>query len=104
MLVIACALSLLLCLLAPWAEGQYTEQLDLHPLPQSQLLAAFNFKANTTKSDFDAQNCISALASVAGTLRTGDNDHDMAPVKEALVSSCGLGSMHTRTNKQMLAG
>jgi phosphatidylinositol glycan class T len=56
MLVIACALSLLLCLLAPWAEAQYTEQLDLHPLPQSQLLAAFNFKANTTKSDFDAQN------------------------------------------------
>lgn len=55
MLAIVFALSLL-CLFAPWAEGQYTEQLELHPLPQSQLLAAFNFKANTTKSDFDAQN------------------------------------------------
>ena len=55
MLVIVFALSLL-CLFAPWAEGQYTELLQLHPLPQSQLLAAFNFKANTSLSDFDAQN------------------------------------------------
>lgn len=55
MLIIAFALSLL-GLFAPWVEGQYTEQLELHPLPQSQLLAAFNFKANTTLADFDAQN------------------------------------------------
>ncbi|KAI5199567.1 putative GPI transamidase component Gpi16 [Aureobasidium subglaciale] len=55
MLIIVFALSLL-GLFAPWVEGQYAELLELRPLPQSQLLAAFNFKANTTLSDFDAQN------------------------------------------------
>jgi phosphatidylinositol glycan class T len=62
MLVLVFGLSLL-CLLVPWAQAQqqqqqqqYTEQLELRPLPHSQLLAAFNFRTNTTLSDFDAQN------------------------------------------------
>ncbi|KAK0388846.1 hypothetical protein NLU13_5089 [Sarocladium strictum] len=34
----------------------YHEQLTLRPLPLSSLLASFNFKTNTSQSDFDAQN------------------------------------------------
>lgn len=37
------------------APTDYHEQLTLRPLPLSSLLASFNFKSNTTLSDFDAQ-------------------------------------------------
>jgi phosphatidylinositol glycan class T len=42
------------CLLASAAD--YHEQLNLHPLPLSALLASFNFRANTSIADFEAQN------------------------------------------------
>ncbi|PNP39690.1 hypothetical protein TGAMA5MH_08361 [Trichoderma gamsii] len=35
---------------------EYHEQLNLRPLPLSALLASFNFRANTSIADFDAQN------------------------------------------------
>jgi phosphatidylinositol glycan class T len=45
------------CLVA-WgaAAADYHEQLNLRPLPLSSLLASFNFKANTSIADFEAQN------------------------------------------------
>lgn len=36
--------------------ANYQEHLLLRPLPQSSLLAAFDFKSNITLSDFEAQN------------------------------------------------
>lgn len=38
------------------AAADYHEQLTLRPLPLSNLLASFNFRANTTLQDFDSQN------------------------------------------------
>ncbi|KAL7941187.1 GPI transamidase component PIG-T [Trichoderma barbatum] len=35
---------------------EYHEQLNLRPLPLSALLASFNFRANTSIADFEAQN------------------------------------------------
>ncbi|GAB1315456.1 Subunit of the glycosylphosphatidylinositol transamidase complex-like protein [Madurella fahalii] len=53
-------LSLLsLCALSPSAanaSADYHEQLVLRPLPQSALLASFNFRSNTTVSEFEARN------------------------------------------------
>ena len=34
----------------------YYEQLNLKPLPQSNILASFNFRSNTTLSQFEAHN------------------------------------------------
>jgi len=40
-----------------WAEAaEYQEKLSLKPLPNSALLAAFNFRSNTSLSAFDDQN------------------------------------------------
>ncbi|PNS15073.1 hypothetical protein CAC42_2302 [Sphaceloma murrayae] len=36
--------------------SKYQEKLVLHPLPQSALLAAFNFQSNTSISEFEQQN------------------------------------------------
>lgn len=42
---------------AQWVDASdYTEQLSLHPLPDSALLAAFNFRSSTTASSFEEQN------------------------------------------------
>ena len=38
------------------SASDYHEQLSLRPLPLSALLASFKFRANTSLSDFDAQN------------------------------------------------
>ncbi|KAH7253861.1 GPI transamidase component PIG-T [Fusarium redolens] len=38
------------------AASGYHEQLTLRPLPLSQLLASFNFRANTSIADFEAHN------------------------------------------------
>lgn len=38
------------------AESDYHEQLTLRPLPLSSLLASFNFRANTSLTDFESQN------------------------------------------------
>ncbi|KAM6520401.1 Subunit of the glycosylphosphatidylinositol transamidase complex-like protein [Fusarium solani] len=38
------------------AASDYHEQLTLRPLPLSQLLASFNFRANTSIADFEAHN------------------------------------------------
>ncbi|CAJ0551280.1 Ff.00g112100.m01.CDS01 [Fusarium sp. VM40] len=38
------------------AASGYHEQLTLRPLPLSQLLASFNFRANTSIADFEANN------------------------------------------------
>lgn len=38
------------------SAAEYHEQLNLRPLPLSQLLASFNFKANTSQTDFEAHN------------------------------------------------
>ncbi|KAF4554357.1 GPI transamidase component GPI16-like protein [Elsinoe fawcettii] len=47
--VVACALH--------WVEAaEYREKLVLHPLPQSSLLAAFNFQSNTSIAEFEQQN------------------------------------------------
>lgn len=49
-----------LCLFAslviPIAASDYHEQLVLKPLPLSALLASFNFRSNTTLSQFEAHN------------------------------------------------
>ena len=49
-----------LLLLAPSilvaAESDYHEQLTLRPLPLSSLLASFNFRSNTSLTDFESQN------------------------------------------------
>lgn len=46
-----------LTLLIRWTEASnYQENLLLRPLPQSSLLATFDFKSNTTLSDFEEQN------------------------------------------------
>lgn len=42
------------CAAAPSAD--YHEQLVLRPLPQSALLASFNFRSNTTFAEFEARN------------------------------------------------
>ncbi|KAH6685074.1 GPI transamidase component GPI16 [Plectosphaerella plurivora] len=47
-------LLLALCSLA-WA-ADYAERLDLRPLPQSALLASFNFRSNSSLADFESQN------------------------------------------------
>ncbi|KAG8629608.1 hypothetical protein KVT40_003473 [Elsinoe batatas] len=40
-----------------WVDAaEYRESLVLHPLPQSALLAAFNFQSNTSISEFEQQN------------------------------------------------
>lgn len=38
------------------ASSDYHEQLNLKPLPQSNLLASFNFRSNTSLSEFEAHN------------------------------------------------
>lgn len=38
------------------SAADYHEQLNLRPLPQSALLASFNFRANTSFEDFEAHN------------------------------------------------
>ena len=51
-------LQVLLLLALPfvaWA-AEYVEHLNLRPLPQSALLASFNFKSNSTLQDFSSQN------------------------------------------------
>ena len=46
-----------LTVLIGWTNAsEYREQLSLRPLPQSSLLAAFNFQSNTTQSAFEQQN------------------------------------------------
>lgn len=40
----------------PESSSDYHEQLILKPLPQSTLLASFNFRSNTSLPDFEAQN------------------------------------------------
>lgn len=48
-----------LCIFSPCAanaSADYHEQLVLRPLPQSALLASFNFRSNTTVSEFEARN------------------------------------------------
>ncbi|KAL7785880.1 GPI transamidase component PIG-T [Trichoderma ceciliae] len=47
---------LLLILSALVSATEYHEQLNLRPLPLSALLASFNFRANTSIADFEAQN------------------------------------------------
>lgn len=51
-LIVSVLLSLTQCV----AADDYNEQLVLRPLPQSALLAAFDFKSNTTISAFEEQN------------------------------------------------
>lgn len=56
MLFFSFLVSLLLGL-TTWVEAaEYQENLSLKPLPNSALLAAFNFRSNTTLSAFDEQN------------------------------------------------
>lgn len=38
------------------AASEYHEQLNLKPLPQSSLLASFQFRSNTSLSQFEAHN------------------------------------------------
>lgn len=47
LLVLALALS------SPSAASDYHERLDLQPLPQSALLASFNFRSNTSQDSFE---------------------------------------------------
>lgn len=57
-----CFISLLLALAVTlWsstasASPEYHEQLFLQPLPQSSLLASFNFRSNTSQQAFDNQH------------------------------------------------
>jgi len=46
----------LLSLFAAALASDYHEQLVLRPLPQSALLASFNFRSNTSIAEFEAQN------------------------------------------------
>ena len=39
-----------------WAHTDYHERLHLRPLPQSALLASFNFRSNTSSASFEQQN------------------------------------------------
>lgn len=56
MLFLSFIFSFLLCLTS-WVEAsEYQEHLSLKPLPNSALLAAFNFRSNTSISAFDEQN------------------------------------------------
>jgi len=56
MLFFSFYLFFLLCL-TRWVEAaEYQEKLSLKPLPNSALLAAFNFRSNTSISAFDNQN------------------------------------------------
>ncbi|KAL2264562.1 hypothetical protein VTJ83DRAFT_7072 [Remersonia thermophila] len=49
--------SLLFCFFSSFAAAaDYHEQLNLRPLPQSALLASFNFRSNISVSDFDKGN------------------------------------------------
>ena len=41
---------------ADYHEADYHEQLNLRPLPLSALLASFNFRSNTTLSEFEKGN------------------------------------------------
>jgi len=43
-------------LLSDVLASDYHEQLTLRPLPQSSLLASFNFRSNTSLSQFEAHN------------------------------------------------
>lgn len=49
-------LCLIISLVIPIAASDYHEQLVLKPLPLSALLASFNFRSNTTLSQFEAHN------------------------------------------------
>ncbi|KAK7705887.1 Subunit of the glycosylphosphatidylinositol transamidase complex-like protein [Diaporthe eres] len=49
-------LCLVTSLVIPIAASDYHEQLVLKPLPLSALLASFNFRSNTTLSQFEAHN------------------------------------------------
>lgn len=52
-----CFLSFVLSLFViPTCASDYHEQLVLKPLPLSALLASFNFRSNTTFSEFEAHN------------------------------------------------
>lgn len=52
-----CFLSVVLSLFViPSCASDYHEQLVLKPLPLSALLASFNFRSNTTFSEFEAHN------------------------------------------------
>ncbi|GKT91264.1 LOW QUALITY PROTEIN: GPI transamidase component GPI16 [Colletotrichum tofieldiae] len=50
------AVVLLSCLASFGLAADYHEQLNLRPLPLSALLASFNFRSNTSLSDFESQN------------------------------------------------
>ena len=50
-------ISFLVAFLVSFASAtDYFEQLKLRPLPLSSLLASFNFRSNTSLSDFEAHN------------------------------------------------
>jgi GPI-anchor transamidase subunit T len=49
-------LTLLFSLVSAVSASNYHEQLILKPLPQNSLLASFNFKSNTTVTQFEAHN------------------------------------------------
>lgn len=49
-------LCLLVSLVIPIAASDYHEQLVLKPLPLSAVLASFNFRSNSTLSEFQAHN------------------------------------------------
>lgn len=49
-------LCLVISLVIPIAASDYHEQLALKPLPLSAVLASFNFRSNTTLSQFEAHN------------------------------------------------
>lgn len=49
-------LCLFISLVIPIAASDYHEQLALKPLPLSAVLASFNFRSNTTLSQFEAHN------------------------------------------------
>lgn len=56
MIALALAYSLLAALVAPAVASSYHEQLFLEPLPQSSLLASFNFRSNASLRSFENQH------------------------------------------------
>jgi len=56
MLAFTLLISVLSLLTACAVGNEYKEDLLLHPLPQSALLAAFNFRSKTTLSAFQQQD------------------------------------------------
>jgi GPI-anchor transamidase subunit T len=47
---------LLLCVISFTSAAEYYEQLNLRPLPLSALLASFNFRSNTSLTEFETHN------------------------------------------------